>query len=185
MSIEVQLDAAMVWHAGEPERRRTMRTLIAVMGAGCLASLLLAGCGRNPTPPPQSGGTFVLYSIDPDREPKDEQEAAAADAAGERFRGFYVRGSAAINDPAERAKLLDALRDGIANNDGAVAACFNPRHGIRAGDGGPRVDYLICFECRHVHVFEAGKPQRYAVTSDAPAAVFNAQLKAHGLPAPR
>ena len=159
-----------------------MTITTSVTCAACLASLLLAGCERTPTAPAQSSGPFILYSIDPDRRPKDEREAASADAAGERFRGFYVLGKAAVDDSGERAKLLGALRDGIANNDGAVAACFNPRHGIRAVKGGQTVDYLICFECRHVHVFEGDKPPRYEDTSDAPAAVFDAQLKAHGLP---
>lgn len=34
-----------------------------------------------------------------------------------------------------------------------MAACFDPRHGVRAVHGGHTVDLVICFECLSLKVY--------------------------------
>lgn len=84
------------------------------------------------------------------------------------FHGHGIIGQVALSGEA-RAKLLASFYDGFTlpysppRADGRTdlkqigLGCFNPRHGIRAVSGGKTVDLLICFECRHVEVYENGK----------------------------
>ena len=76
---------------------------------------------------------------------------------------------------------MAALHEGIANNDGTEAHCFWPRHALQTIDGGKTVDYVICFECFHVHVYEEGGP-RYEKTTREPQAVFDQHLTRAGIP---
>jgi hypothetical protein len=63
---------------------------------------------------------FELYSLDPwGREP-------------EGFHGWKILGKTAVKDGTSRRSIIDALERGISENHGAVAMCFNPRHGVRA-----------------------------------------------------
>ena len=87
---------------------------------------------------------FELLSIDPDRQqekPKDD------------FHGWKVLGRTQIKDADTRKKLVAALQKGVGENDGTVANCFNPRHGIRATHEGKTMDFVICFECLQVQVY--------------------------------
>src|SRR5262249_6529154 len=84
--------------------------------------------------------------------PEEREEERKRD-----FHGYPVLGKTTLKKE-DRQKVLNALKKGIADSDGRVATCFNPRHGIRASHGGKTVELLICFECLQVDVYAGGKP---------------------------
>ena len=97
----------------------------------------------------RSATTFTLHSLQPYRNWEDG-ENAPVDVNFERdgdgfFLGWTSLGSTDINDPATRRRLIDALEASIPAQ--LQAACFEPRHGIRASDGVTTYDLIICFSC--------------------------------------
>jgi hypothetical protein len=46
--------------------------------------------------------------------------------------GYRFLGHAPLNGVKPRRKLTEVVFKGILESDGKVAACFNPRHGLRA-----------------------------------------------------
>ena len=58
---------------------------------------------------------------------------------------------------ADRATSVNGVYKSITDSNGIVAACFNPRHGLRAQKGTTTVDVIICFECYSLVVNENGE----------------------------
>jgi hypothetical protein len=52
-----------------------------------------------------------------------------------------------INDAETRHRLVSSFQRAVAENQGTIAACFNPRHGIRVTRKQKQVEFVICFEC--------------------------------------
>jgi hypothetical protein len=100
----------------------------------------------------------------------------------EGFHGYRILGRAPITDPGERRRLIEALYDGLAR-PAPFAACFNPRHGIRAVAGADTIDLVVCFECDTVQIHSPARAERPGSlpTSRAPEPAFDVILAAHGL----
>lgn len=119
--------------------------------------------------------SLVLYSIRGDafrftRNVKFEEE----------FHRYPVLGKVEIKDPQIRQALCSALKHGVKSASGDVHGCFWPRHALRVVFNGRTVDYLICFECERVHVFEGSSATDMPVnTSSQP--VFDQSLRDAGL----
>jgi hypothetical protein len=120
--------------------------------------------------------SFELYSLDPDFKQKK---------AGEGFNDWKVLGKTTVKEAATRGRLLTALNQGVKENDGQVAACFNPRHGIRVKAGDKTLDLVICFECYQVEVHEGGKRTGHFLTTGSPQRVFDEVLRAAGVELPK
>ena len=97
--------------------------------------------------------------------------------------GYAVIGSTTAQGEI-RALALQAVFDGIDENGGAVAECFEPRHGIRVVHGGHRYEFVICFECLQIRVYEDDKQVESVLTSESPRGVFNAILRSRRVPLP-
>lgn len=92
------------------------------------------------------GERFVLLSLQPAHEYISKHRA---EPAGEMFHGCPVLGKTEIRDKVTRARLLDALNQGIGASAGLYAMCFNPHHGISVTRGNETVDLVICLSaCR-------------------------------------
>jgi hypothetical protein len=134
------------------------------------------GCGNNSSLPGLNAPkTFTLYSIDgrllpPGKETKTD----------EKFRGYPVLGKVEITDRAKQRELTNALETGIAKNDGGEANCFSPRHAIRVTTDGRTVDYVICFECLQVYVYDNESKSKKLITRD-PQSIFDKQLQDAGI----
>jgi len=96
------------------------------------------------------------------------------------FHGRKVLDRISVKDPEARRRLISALKMGPEENQGNIAMCFNPRHGIHVVHEGKQADFVICFECLQVEVYGVGKG-RFLV-SDSPKAIFDKELQA--APAP-
>ncbi|MCZ7648892.1 MAG: hypothetical protein M5U26_27155 [Planctomycetota bacterium] len=134
--------------------------------------------------------TFILYSLDPAASRGEEKPKDA-------FHGYAVLGQTEVKDADARAKLVEAFKKGVKENQGEVAMCFEPRHGIRVKKGETTVDFVICFECLQVHCYGGGKlpagegrPERADAGGEeragflvaaSPQPAFDAALKAAGI----
>src|SRR5262249_13241443 len=100
------------------------------------------------------------------------------------FHGWKVLGKTAVKEKADRGKLVEALEKGIKENDGTVAACFNPRHGIRVAKGDKTIDLVICFECFSLEVWK-GEERSSVLTTGSPQKAFDKVLTDAKVPLPK
>ena len=118
--------------------------------------------------------SFELLSLDPSHDNFDP-------GAPGTMHGYRILGSTKIADATQRQQLREVLYDAIRHNDGAVTACFNPRHGIRATRGGKSIDLIICFQCRSMESYINGTSTS-AIISDKPRSQYEDAIKNAGLP---
>lgn len=118
---------------------------------------------------------FVLLSLEPVYPNQPSTETS------EKFHNYPILGGTEIKDPKQKTELLDALYKGIAESDDAIAACFNPRHGIRAVSGTNWIELVICFECSYMQEYGSGSGDG-ASTTKSPTETFNRALRQAGLP---
>jgi hypothetical protein len=120
-------------------------------------------------------------------EQADKFELLSLDASWSTTQGGFhdhqILGRREIVDSATRKTLISALENGVAENHGEIAMCFNPRHGIRVNRRGKRVDFLICFECAQVKIF--GDEKGSFLVSQSPQRVFNKVLSDSHIPLPQ
>lgn len=90
----------------------------------------------------ETEGSLEILSLDP------SSRHGYAVNNQEVFHGFGIIGKAVVENKADKEKLTLALSKAITENNGAVAACFNPRHGVRFIGKGKKIELVICFECR-------------------------------------
>ena len=114
---------------------------------------------------------FELLSLDP----RPQWEPAEGD-----FHRYKVLGTAVINDAETRKKIVCAFKRAVAENQEIVAACFNPRHGIRVTRNEKQADFVICFECAHVQVF--GEVHRGFLITNSARGLFDSVLRSSGIP---
>ncbi len=129
-----------------------------------------AGCSgpADPMVPLRNATSFELYSLDPMERTGFDENAG--------FHGWEILGSTQVDDVATLAILTDALSSGIDENDGMVAACFDPRHGIRLTVDGRRYDYVICFHCYSARWYTDGDQNRGFLTTGSPQPEFDRVL---------
>lgn len=97
------------------------------------------------------------------------------------FHSYMVLGQTSVTDAQARTRLLTALYEGISLSDGSAAACFNPRHGIRAIMKERTVDLVICFECQSLEVYD-NQTRTTTTLTRTPQPVFNEFLTRAGVP---
>lgn len=92
--------------------------------------------------------SFEILALDP----TPVKARTSALPAERDFHGHEILGHAPLNDDLVRSELVELVLRGIQESDGTVAACFEPRHGIRAVKEGKVLDMLICYECLQVEI---------------------------------
>ena len=157
------------------------------------ASLLLAACSA---PDPGEGPLVVDFGDELAQEHRDvlfaaaELELVAVDPAWPTdesradpttLHGYGVRGRATVTDRDTRLELLEALGAAARENDGMVAACFNPRHAIIAHHGGKTAELIICFECLTFQVWDGIERVETVDLSETPRSLFDRIFGEHGL----
>jgi hypothetical protein len=95
------------------------------------------------------------------------------------FHGYKILGTVVIADSETRKKLISSFEQAVAENDGVSAACFNPRHGIRAARNDKHADFVICFECDQVEVF--GDVQAEFPIANSAEKVFDSVVRSNGV----
>lgn len=130
----------------------------------------------------RQGEKFELLSLDP--ELAAIKEARTGEEFSNKCRGWIVLGSTLIDDDSIRKRLIGTLDAGAKENRTAAAGCFNPRHAIRVVRQGKVIDFVICFECLQVLVYEGEDKDhtQYFLVSQTPQSVFDDVLKNAGIP---
>ncbi len=101
---------------------------------------------------------------------------------GETLHGWKVLGKTVVTRAATRRRIHEAIREGIRNHDGSVAACFDPHHAVRTTRNGKTTDMVICFMCSQIYVYEVGRKTETILVSTTPRPVLNDVLRAAGVP---
>ena len=100
------------------------------------------------------GAEFVLYSLDPG--PITFLPTPRL-KAGESLDGFKILGRLALTDPKSRAIAVSAFTEAIQAADiHFIAMCFRPRHALRVTANGKVFDFIICYECGRLKLFQDG-----------------------------
>jgi len=140
-----------------------------------LAIALLLGassCSNQKLPPRtvavlEQADQFELLALSPTSTKSDQS-----------FHGYAVLGAAKISQTDTRRRLVSALRQSMRESDGTLAACFHPRHGIRATRNGKQVDLVICFECLSFELY--GDSEETFLITSKPRTLFDEVLKSSG-----
>jgi hypothetical protein len=95
---------------------------------------------------------------------------------------WRVLGQTPVTGWLLRRRVLLAVEGGIAESDGSVAACFRPRHALRASYRGHTAELILCFECNQVKARLDGKERQTVLTARSTQAVLDEVLKDAGVP---
>jgi len=99
------------------------------------------------------------------------------------FHGYRILGQTSLGSQQKKAVLL-SLYDGMADPRAFRAACFTPRHGIRAVQNGKTVELVICFRCMTLatYIDKLEKQQGSSTISKSSQTVFDRTLADAGVP---
>ena len=122
---------------------------------------------------PASQIRLFLYSLDP--HDVSRFEGKLPENSAKSFHWMPVLGSIEIIPLTEKTNLLEALANGVRENQNFSFACFDPRHGLRITTESTTNDFVICFECRSVEAY-GFPPANVFLISGSPAATFNKYL---------
>lgn len=73
------------------------------------------------------------------------------------FRKYQITATVSVKNDEDRKAVAAYLGKALHWNKLREALCFNPRHGVRATTGKETFDFLICFECCRVSVYNGEK----------------------------
>jgi hypothetical protein len=120
---------------------------------------------------------FDLYSLDPSRMVEKNKKDTL-------FHDWKVLGKTTLKgDTAKNVRA--AIDKGRKDSDGSVAACFNPRHGVRIVHDKKTYDLVICYECLSATVFEGDKRIGQFLTTRSPEKTLTRVLADAKVPLPK
>ena len=128
----------------------------------------------------EQSSQMEIFALHPNRH-SDEGKPKGAD---DDFHGYRILDRARLDDAKERKRLVSLVYQGIDKSNGMVAACFDPRHGIRARNGDQVVDLVICYECLQIHLHrstDGDGADESALTSETVEPAVTRIFEAHGL----
>ncbi len=93
---------------------------------------------------PQSA---IFYSLEPWEEAKPGEKT---------LHHFKILGQTNL-DPQKESSVAGAFEKAIADWDGMIAACFDPRHALRVTSEKHVYDFLLCYNCHQLYVYKDDK----------------------------
>jgi hypothetical protein len=127
--------------------------MIPLLLAASLAIAEPAGpLGENKLPPEaeqalRAPGKVTLYSLEPWDIPLPGAHA---------LRNRTILGQIEL-DGERRATVIAEFKSAVANWDGMIAMCFDPRHALRVKAKAHTYDFLLCYECHQLYVYRDDK----------------------------
>lgn len=95
---------------------------------------------------------MTLYSIEPDLSQK-EMNKIKENKSNPFFHEYVILGSTKIEGKKNQVIVANEIRNAVMIMYDGGARCFNPRHGVRVTDGKITYDFLICFSCGYMSVY--------------------------------
>jgi hypothetical protein len=92
-------------------------------------------------------GKVTLYSLEPWDIPLPGAHA---------LRNRRILGQIEL-DGERRATVIGEFKSAVANWDGMIAMCFDPRHALRVKAKAHTYDFLLCYECHQLYVYRDDK----------------------------
>lgn len=89
-----------------------------------------------------------LFRLNPTRPPEENKQGK------KEFHGYEILSEVRALAKEQRQEAAGFLGKTLHWNDLRMALCFNPRHGMRLMSGKQTLDFLICFECNRVRIFD-------------------------------
>lgn len=96
---------------------------------------------------------MTLYSIEPDLSEK-ELNKIKENKSKPFFHEYVILGSTKIEGKKNQVKVSNVIKDAVMIMYDGGARCFAPRHGVSVTDGKVTYDFLLCFSCGYMSVYE-------------------------------
>ena len=136
-----------------PSQRRGSARLLLGLAAGLV--LLIAPCAaqdKNRLPEEvlnalRAADKAILYSLEPWERPTPQSRT---------LHRYAVLGQAEL-DRSQTAAAAAEFEAVVSRWDGALAACFDPRHAMSVVSAGATYDLLLCYECQQLRVYKDGR----------------------------
>lgn len=119
--------------------------------------------------------SFELLSLSPDFIVDTEKRAKS-------FYGYNILGKTQLDNAVGKSRLITAFLEAIEESEGFEALCFNPRHGFHIVHEKKQYDFVICYECMQIAIYEDGKPVKKILTTRKAQTVLDRVLKQAGVP---
>jgi hypothetical protein len=101
--------------------------------------------------------SMTLYALDP--EPADSPRHKKMSDSEDLFHNFAVLAKVEIATAKDRAEIMAAIENDL--NGGKSFKCFDPGHGVRVVKNDVAIDYVICFKCGNVAIYQAEKDEGF------------------------
>ena len=124
----------------------------------------------------ENADQFEIMALHPSPHSEDGKPTESDD-----FHGYKILARAMVDATAEQDEVITHLYQGMLDSAGIVAACFNPRHGIRATRGKKTVDFVICYECLSMQVRGPGDVTENVLTTQEPGVALTEIWARHGV----
>ena len=126
----------------------------------------------------------VVFSLNPEKFIHDNDGTIMPlPESSPKFCGYKILAQTVIESATDRARVVESIVNGIHNWNGRIAACFEPRHGVRVSGKGGTYDFLICFACSRV-VIKLPDGTTAGLAISASGKPFNEILSAANVPLP-
>ncbi|MES2790871.1 MAG: hypothetical protein V4719_14760 [Planctomycetota bacterium] len=150
--------------------------------------VLIAGCKKTPTALSKDIQSLMnraesveLFSLDPYTKDNELENFNEEEMSASKFHGWAVYGSRKLTDEVGknlvRAAILDSTPD---IHPQTAMACFWPHHGVRFTAGDKHVEFVICFFCESMKIWEATGQSSMHTTSTGKS-VLNRLIKEKGI----
>ena len=120
---------------------------------------------------------MVLYSLDPDNEDIKNTEKNVI------FHNFKVLGSLKVESPEIQAKIVNEIKSAVSEIGRDFAKCFWPRHGVSVTDGNNVYDFVICYHCHTLYLYQ-GDAKIKEIVIGSSVEILNGILKNANVPLP-
>jgi hypothetical protein len=113
----------------------------------------------------------VLFSLEPQTPPN---------APGTRLHNFEILGQTTL-DPVETHVAASEFESATNKSSADFYQCFDPRHALRIVSNGHTYDFLLCYSCHSLEVYQDDKMVTGANAEGSPV-LLNELLRKHHIP---
>lgn len=122
----------------------------------------------------RQGSDFELSSIDPGK--------LVGDGTNGPMRSYTKLGSIRPSSASQREAIIRAIERSVRESGPDGVACFAPRHAVRVKHKGTTFDFMICFECHGLWIYNGDERLTAIPISEAARPTLNEILGSANIP---